>query len=163
MGPSGSIFQSEEPTDAQTDNLMAQWFHSPAQFTAHERSQTPIEAMLHELIARLEEKLAKAPTYKDLAQQWEMTINSQVEAANKTYVTLVSTYKKKQQEETKLREAFTDQMHLELSIIRRNLRDLVNAMTKNFQHEKAARKGTISKLKHEIIMLMETTFTADLR
>lgn len=45
-------------------------------------------------MAKMEEELAKATTYKDLAWQWEMTFSSQVEATNKVYATLVSTYKK---------------------------------------------------------------------
>lgn len=94
--------------------------------------------------------------------QWKRTYNSQVEAANNAYAMLVSTYKEMQQKKFDLRETFAEQIHSDKSAICRNLYDLVDIVTRNFEQEKTALDVAIHTLKREMSILMETTFGADL-
>lgn len=90
-----------------------------------------------------------------------MTFNSQVEATKKAHAMLVSTYKEMQQKKAERKKAYDELIHSDISTICRNLRDLEDAFTKNFEHEQATRDEAINKLKREMIILMEITFEAD--
>lgn len=104
-------------------------------------------------MAKLEVELAKAVEYTKLAWQLERTYNSQV--------TLVTTFKEIQQKDIELNETFAEQIHSEISSVHRNLRDLIDAIAKDFLNERATRGKDINKLKSEMIILMERALEAN--
>lgn len=71
---------------------------------------------------------------------------------------LGNSYKEIQQNEVGLGEAYAKQIHSEISTIQKNVRFLVDDVTKKFEHEQAARDGAINTLKREMIILMEISF-----
>lgn len=105
--------------------------------------------------------MAKAVEYIKLTWQYKMTFNSHDEAVNKAHATLVSTYKEMLPQEDDLQESFDKHIHSEISTIRRNLRDMVDDVTINFEHEQAASVEVINTLKRKMMILMEKTFEAD--